>query len=135
MFKYVKCIGIMNYIKYLNYFNLVCGTILLWTYIRSSPIYFDYYLIVGFALTIWYNWETLKQLKGQTNKLNRVNWIVGLLTIAFGVLLILAGMGMIKEGLKENLNKAQISMGALYVPFGLTTIFLTLKTLKYFKTV
>ena len=124
----------MKYIKYLNYFNLICGTVLLWAYLKSLPLYFDYYLIVGFALTIWYNWETLKQLKGQRNKLNRLNYIVGLLTILFGLFLLLAAAGMIKEGLNENSTNAQISIGALYIPFGLTTIFLTLKTLKYYKT-
>lgn len=100
----------MRYIRYVNYFNLISGIVLLWTYIGSHPLYFDYYLIVGFALTIWYNWETLKQLKGQRNKLRKTNYLVGILTILFGLLLLLGGMGMIKEGLSENSANAQIVM-------------------------
>ncbi len=123
----------MKYIKYLNYSNLICGTVLLWTYLKSFPQYLDYLLIIGFTLTIWYNWETLKQLKGQKNKLNRLNYAIGVMTIIFGLLLLLGAAGMIKDGLKENSTSAKILIGSLYMSFGLVTIFLTLRTLKYYK--
>ena len=91
-------------IKSIAYFNLIVGTILLWTYIKTGPLYYDYYLIIGLGLTIWYNWETLKQLKGQRNSLNKLNFIIGLLTFLFGGLLLLSSLGMIRQGLGETKN-------------------------------
>lgn len=61
----------MTTIKYINYINLIGGTILFWTYIRSGPLYYDYYLIIGLGLIIWYNWETLKQFKGQKKQIKQ----------------------------------------------------------------
>lgn len=84
-------------------------------------------------MTIWYNWEMLKQLGGQKNKLNRLNYIVGFLTIAFGILLTLASIGYIKEGL--NGNNLFVVRGLLEIPLGITTVLLSSRTLKYFKTV
>lgn len=119
--------------KFLNYFNLTVGIILLWTYIKSARLHYDYIFIIGVILTIWYNWEMLKQLGGQKNKLNRLNYIVGFLTIAFGILLTLASIGYIKEGL--NGNNLFVVRGLLEIPLGITTVLLSSRTLKYFKTV
>lgn len=121
----------MSTLKFINYFNLVVGIILIWIYVRSIPLYYDYFFMVGIAGTIWYNWETLKQLKGQRNRLNKLNYIMGILTIVFGVLLILGSIAMINEGL-ENKN-THVLMGIFYMPLGITTIFLSLKTLRLYR--
>jgi hypothetical protein len=121
----------MKTIKFMNYFNLVAGIILLWIYIRSSLLYYDHVFIVGIALTIWYNWETLKQLKGQRNRLNRLNYIIGTLTVVFGVFLILVSVAMINEGLKD--RNTHITMGIFYIPLGVTTVLLSLRTLKLYR--
>ena len=97
----------------------------------ARPNVFRYYLVAGFGLTIWYNWETIKRLKGQRNNLNRVNYIIGILVILFGVFLILGAMAMIKVGFKDNSDRAEVSLGFVYISFGIATIALTLKTIRY----
>jgi uncharacterized membrane protein len=93
----------------------------------------DYYLIAGLIVTIWYNWETLKQLKGIRNKLNRINYIIGILTLLFGGLLLLVSFAMIKMSMTED-NRAQLTLAALYIIMAITTIFVTIRTLNIYKT-
>jgi hypothetical protein len=123
----------MTTIKFINYFNLVIGIVLLGTHLISIPVFYDYSFMAGMVLIIWYNWETLKRLKGERNKLNQITFVVGVLTIVFAVGLILSSIALINEGLKN--AKTQVVMGAIYIPVGLTTIFLSVNTLKLYKEV
>lgn len=115
------------------YFNLTISVVLLGTTI-SGPFSMDYYFIFGLCLTIWYNWETLKKIRGQRNGLNKLNFIIGILTLLFGGLIILAGLAMIKEELDGSGRRGQIVLGAINALLGITTILVTLKTLKIFRT-
>jgi hypothetical protein len=123
----------MRIIKFLNYFNLIVAIILLWTYLRSFPLYYDYFLIVGLALTIWYNWWTLKRMMGQKSTFGNLNYVIGILTILFGALLTVGSIAMIKEGFEN--EKMHLAMGLLYIPLGLTTILFSWTTLKYHRVV
>jgi hypothetical protein len=123
----------MKVIKFLNYFNLTVGIVLLWTYLKSIPLYFDYFFIIGLVLTIWYNWRTLKRIMGQKDSLGKVNYVIGILTILFGVVLTVGSIAMINEGLKN--EKMHLMMGILYIPLGLTTILFSWNTLKYHRAV
>jgi hypothetical protein len=67
----------MTTIKFINYFNLVIGIVLLGTHLISIPVLYDYSFMAGMVLIIWYNWETLKRLKGERNKLNQITFVVG----------------------------------------------------------
>lgn len=119
-------------LKFICYFNLIYGGVLLWTYVITDPLYFDYYLIAGLILTLWYNWETLKQLKGLRNRLNKLNRLIGMVTILFGLLLLFSSLGMIKRGATNQITELLI-LGPVYITFGITAIYLTAKTLKLYK--
>jgi hypothetical protein len=123
----------MKTIKFLNYFNLVVAIVLLWTYLKSIPLYYDYFFIVGLGFTIWYNWWTLKRIMGQKSALGKLNYIVGIVTILFGVLLTVGSIAMISEGSKN--EKMHLIMGLFYIPLGLTTILFSWTTLKYHRAV
>jgi len=122
----------MTLTKYINYFNLIAVTILFWVYLKSIPVYYDYYLITGFVLVIWYNWETLKQLMGQRNRLNRLNYFIGILTIVFAIFLITASVGMINIALVRSDN-SYATLATFYIIVAITTFFLTIRTLKLYK--
>lgn len=87
--------------KFLNYFNLVVAIVLLWTYLKSIPLDYDYAFIVGLVLTIWYNWWTLKRIMGQKSTLGKLNYIVGIETILFGALLTIGSIAMISARISE----------------------------------
>ena len=123
----------MKTIKFLNYFNLVVAVVLLWTYLKSIPLYYDYFFIVGLVLTIWYNWWTLKRIMGQKSYLGKLNYIVGIVTILFGSFLTIGSIAMISEGFQN--EKVHLVMGLLYIPLGLTTILFSWTTLKYHRVV
>lgn len=123
----------MKTIKFLNYFNLIVAIVLLWTHLKSFPLFYDYFYIVGLALTIWYNWWTLKRLMGQKSLLGKLNYVIGILTIFFAVLLTIGSIAMINEGFQN--KKMHLIMGLLYIPLGLTTILFSWTTLKYHRVV
>ena len=120
-------------IRYIIYFNLLCGIVLLLIYIKSPAVYYDYYYIAGGCLAIWYNWETLKQLKGQKSSFITMNFIIGLMTILFGVLLILSSLGKIKYEIENSHDKAGLLTMGIRMFFGLTIIFLTGLTLRFYR--
>src|SRR5688572_10550752 len=121
----------MRTTKFLNYFNLIVAVVYLLVYLNSNRLYYDYLFIIGLVLTVWYNWETLKQIRGQRNRLNTLNYGVGISTILFGILLTLGSIGLITEGFQS--KKVHLLMGLLYTPLGITTVLLTWRTLKYYK--
>ena len=121
----------MRTTKFLNYFNLIVAVVFLLVYANTIRLHYDYVFIIGLILTVWYNWETLKQIKGQRNRLNVLNYAVGILTILFGVLLTLGSIGLIKEGFQS--KKVHLLMGLFYIPLGITTVLLSWRTLKYYK--
>jgi hypothetical protein len=119
----------MKTVKFLNYFNLVVAILFLWTYLNSITLYYDYFFIVGLVLTIWYHWWTLKRMVGQKTPLAKLTYVIGILTILFGVILTAGSIAMINEGFQN--KKMHLLMGLLYIPLGLTTIWFSLSTLKY----
>lgn len=120
----------MHTLKFIIYFNLTVGFVLLWIHIKAVGLYFDYFVTVGMILTLWYNWETLKRLKGHRNGLNKLIFIIGILTVLFGVTLLVGSILMINDGLKS--KTPQIAMGMVYIPLSLSTIILSLKTLRLY---
>lgn len=74
-------------LKFLNSLNLIAAIVLLGVHL--SDVSYDYILIIGYGIVIWYNWETYKQLKGLRNKRTIINLVAGVLTILFSGLLIL----------------------------------------------
>lgn len=100
---------------------------------KSIPLYYDYLFIVGLVLTIWYNWWTLKRIMGQKTALAKLNYVIGILTIFFGIVLTVGSVAMINEGLQN--EKMHLIMGLLYIPLGLTTILFSWTTLKYHRVV
>ena len=123
----------LNLMKLIIYCNLTIGVVLLGTSIKG-PFSLDYYFIIGLFLTIWYNWETLKQLSGQRNGLNKLNFVIGILTLLFGGLMTLAGLGMIEGELEGLGGRGHVVLGAIDILFGVTTILASLKTLKIYRT-
>lgn len=119
----------MNSTKLLNHFNLVVAIVLLGTYLKSIPLYYDYFFIAGLFLTIWYNWWTLKRIMGQKSVLGKLNYAIGILTMLFGALLTIWSIAMVNEGFKN--EKIHLIMGLMYIPLGFTTILFSWTTLKY----
>ncbi|NBW36848.1 MAG: hypothetical protein EBR30_17840 [Cytophagia bacterium] len=121
----------MKIIKFLNYFNLIVSIIVLWIYIKSYSLYYDYIFISGLVLTIWYNWSTLKRIMGQRIALGNLTYILGIITIFFGALLTLDSFVMIIRGVPD--EKLHVAKGLLYIPLGISITLFSWLTLKYHK--
>ncbi len=127
----------MNYdkfiiLKYLAYFNIIYSGLILWTSLTSNSFYQDYLSIILFGITIWYNWETLKQLKGIKNNFNKINYIIGILIIVFSGLFILGLLLMILNGYSKEQKSLMIN-GIIKLPLGISIFIFTIITLKYFR--
>lgn len=70
---------------------------------------------------------------GQKNSLGTFNYVIGVLTILFGVALTIGSIAMINEGFQG--EKLHLIMGLSYIPLGLTIIFFSWITLKYHRVV
>lgn len=78
-------------IKQLTYINLVYGIIYFFqvTNTTGPTTTGDQLSALGLILTIVFNWEALKLIKGQKRKLSKFSFSIGLVTILFGGLLII----------------------------------------------
>ena len=121
----------MNILKYLAYYNIIYSLLLIWTTNSLYSYYTDYYKYIFIGLTIWYSWETIKQLKGVRNKLNRINLIVGILILIIGGLNIIGGLVILlfKEfSNNKNFIISLILLMILYIP----TFILVITTMKFY---
>jgi len=119
----------MNAIKYLAYFNIIYSLLLIWTINSLYSYGIDYSKYVFTVLNIWYSWETIKQLKGIRNNLNRINLIVGILILIIGGLNILGGLAffIFKDfSTDKNFLIGLIFLLILYIP-GFAFVVATLK--------
>lgn len=119
-------------LKYLAYFNLIYSGLILWTGISINSFYPDYleYLLLG--LSIWYSWETIKQLKGLKNNFNKINHIIGILILVLGGLYILGLLLIFLDGYFHE-KKALIIIGVLKLPLGISIFSFTIMTLRYYR--
>lgn len=117
--------------RYVAYFNVVYGIILLWVYVSDTPIYYDYFLIVGLlVIATWFSWDTVTRLKRQVSKLSQLYFIVAILTLFAGGLIIFWGVKMIDVGLAREDDKRHSVLGFFYLPFGVSSVYLAIRMLR-----
>jgi len=121
----------MTILKYLAYYNIIYSLLLIWN-INLVDIYgIDYFETIFIGLTIWYSWETTKQLKGIKNKLNGINLAIGISILIIGGLSILGELvilAYIDYSNNKNFLINLILLMILYIP----SFLLVITTLKLF---
>jgi hypothetical protein len=93
-------------------------------------------LSIGLVTTLWYNWETLKRLKGQPSKFNRINVLIGLAVLMFAALTAAEGFYkiIIQQQVSYRVNEFLI-LGFVQIIIGFSNLLITAKTINiYWKT-
>lgn len=119
--------------KKLTSLNLIFGIVYLATFPHWYSDLSGQIHGIGFLLTIWYNWATLKRMMGQPSNLNVLNLIVGLLIIFFASLLIDTGVHKIRiSQTGGKMAKALIFLALTEIVFGTTILLQTVRTMRLF---
>jgi hypothetical protein len=115
----------------LAYFNLVFIVGYFGIEISHKP--YNFILAIGSVAILWYNWETIKRLKGQPSQLNRINVIIGIVVLLFAALTTAEGFYKIII-LKQGSDKANelIILGLAQIIIGFSNLLITAKTINIF---
>jgi heme A synthase len=93
----------------------------------------DWILAIGLISTLWYNWETLKRLKGQPSNLNRSNILVGIIVLLFAALMTAEGYHkIIIRDQMNNLTAGLLFLAATQIMLGFSNLLLTAKTINIY---
>src|SRR5689334_3775332 len=118
----------------LAYFNLVLIVGYFGNKISNRSV--DAILIVGLISTVWYNWETLKRLKGQPSQLNKINILIGMVVLLFAALMTANGFHIIMQEQTanpfENLYSASLFHGVVQIIIGFSNLLLIAKTIRIY---
>ena len=93
-------------------------------------------LAIGLIITLWYNWETLKRLKGLPSKFNKINILTGLVVLLFSALMTAEGYHKIIIRYQfSNLAEGLIFLAIIEIIIGFSNLLITAKTINiYWKT-
>ena len=93
-------------------------------------------LASGLVIALWYNWETLKRLKGQASTLNKINILVGVVVLVFAALM--ASEGFYKIIILEQASNQVVGLlfrAFAQIAIGFANLLITVKTITiYWKT-
>src|SRR6185295_10202570 len=92
----------------------------------------NFILAIGSIAILWYNWETIKRLKGQPSQLNKINILVGIIVLLFAALV--ASEGFYKIILEQTTNPPNIflSLVLVQIAVGFLNLLLTAKTIRIY---
>src|SRR5215831_10206671 len=86
----------------------------------------DPILAIGSIATLWYNWETIKRLKGQPSQLNKVNILIGVVVLLFSAVVAANGFYTIMQAQTtnyfENLYSASLFLGIVQIIIGFSNL-------------
>ena len=118
----------------LVYFNL--ASIVGYFGFEFSLVSVNPVLSIGSISILWYNWETLKRLKGQHSKLNRINVIIGLAVLLFAALMTAEGFyKIIIHDQAHDFATGLILLALVEITIGFSNLLITAKTINiYWKT-
>jgi len=121
----------------LAYFNIVL--IVGYFGIKSFHNPIDSISVIGSIATLWYNWETIKRLKGQPSQLNKANILIGFVVLSFAAVIAANGFYSIMQAPSinpfENLYSVSLFLGMVQIIIGFSNLLLTAKTINiYWKT-
>jgi len=118
----------------LVYFNLV--SIVGYFGFEFSLVSVNPVLSIGLISTLWYNWETLRRLKGLPSKLNRINVLIGVAVLLFAALMTAEGFyKIIIHNQANDFAIGLILLALVEIIIGFSNLLITAKTINiYWKT-
>jgi hypothetical protein len=114
----------------LGYFNLALIVCYFGIEIVEGSI--SFILTIGSMSILWYNWETIKRLKGQPSQFNRINIIVGIVVLSFAALTTAEGFYKIMQEQMSNSFGKILSLGLVEIAIGFSNLLLTAKTIRIY---
>jgi|GEM_PF-6960631 len=118
----------------LAYFNL--ASIVGYFGFEFSLVSVNPVLSIGLISTLWYNWETLRRLKGLPSKLNRINVLIGVAVLLFAALMTAEGFyKIIIRDQADDFAIGLILLALVEITIGFSNLLITAKTINiYWKT-
>jgi hypothetical protein len=90
-------------------------------------------LAIGLMVTLWYNWETLKRLKGLPGKFNKINILIGAAVLLFSALMTAEGYHKIIIRYQfSNLAEGLIFLALIEIIIGFSNLLITAKTINIY---
>lgn len=114
----------------LAYFNLVLIVGYLGIEIVVGSV--DFILAIGSMAILWYNWETLKRLKGQPSQLNKFNILIGVVVLLFAALMTSEGVYKIMQEQMTNPLGIFLPLGIVEIAIGFSNLLITAKTIRIY---
>jgi len=114
----------------LAYFNLVLIVGYFGIEIVDGSV--NFILAIGSVAILWYNWETIKKLKGQPSQLNKINILIGLIVLSFAALTTSDGFYKIMQEQTTNPYGMFLSLGIVEIAIGFSNLLLTAKTIRIY---
>ncbi|HEV8512325.1 MAG TPA: hypothetical protein VGQ59_03580 [Cyclobacteriaceae bacterium] len=114
----------------LAYFNLVLTVGYFGIEIVVGSV--NFILAIGSIAILWYNWETIKRLKGQPSQLNKVNILFGVAVLLFSALLTAEGFYKIIQNQATELAMTVLLLGLVQIAIGFGNLLLTAKTIRIY---
>jgi energy-coupling factor transporter transmembrane protein EcfT len=122
-------------IRRLTYFNLIYG-IALFAQLglpTGSSSMGNRVIVVGVIIVTWYNWESLKVIKGQKKRLGKLGLVLGILTSLFSSLLLMANvLRLLRSTQIEDMRWALELLSILEIIFAITVMIQVIWTTKKF---
>lgn len=120
----------MEMLNRVSYFNIIVALIYLATLVNTTHIFSNSIFFYGFILTIGYNWTTIRILLGQAIRWERIFLSIGILTLLFGVLMIVDGAyKVVAPGGIEEMKNGLRFLAVIDSVFGSTVTYQAIRTL------
>jgi hypothetical protein len=121
----------MGMLNRVSYFNIIVALIYLATLVNTTHIFSNSIFFYGFILTIGYNWTTIRILLGQAIRWERIIPSIGIITLLFGILMMVDGVyKVVVPGGIDEMKNGLLFLAVVDSVFGSTVAYQAIRTLR-----